>query len=411
MDVRRIELWDGRYATLLDNDLVHLLVEDCGGTTLEFSALNFYGGRENVCSLPPYRGFESGFDKCPNPSWYRSNPSLYYDGGARFCFPNYGPSDSSELRNGYSSSCCWSVSRYGMDSMTGGVWLLSTLDNEKEKWTLRRLDLLLPYQSVRYTATTLVNRSDAPISGNAVWSNCIGSPFLESGCLLNSCAETWMTAPGALERDRKRHFAEGVQFDSLTNVPVGGGKTVDYTVIPSPNGYTDCVTGRVPRQSRLGWSSIINPRHRMIYFCFFPGPGALEDEDEIGLNFLNYQFCFGGADTTPYAFYKGGTDQHYVLDMGAGINLLDLGRELSLEKQTLMGADTLATIEPGEQKCLYYATLLQAYKNPRIGLNFYTVEPERGGILIKRTKSGAHLACEPDFRSIRKFRRKIEENL
>ena len=52
MDVRRIQFFGGKAATILDNNLVRCVIEDQGGAGVEFSAVNLCGGRENCAYLP-----------------------------------------------------------------------------------------------------------------------------------------------------------------------------------------------------------------------------------------------------------------------------------------------------------------------------------------------------------------------
>ena len=49
------------------------------------------------------------------------------------------------------------VERYGTDPEFGGVWLMSMVRNRKERWMIRKIDMLLPDQPVHYTATFITN--------------------------------------------------------------------------------------------------------------------------------------------------------------------------------------------------------------------------------------------------------------
>ena len=404
MDIRRLRLWLDRTATLMDNDLVRILVEDEGGMGIEFASHNATGGWENCAYLPPFRpSMTNSVLNDPNAPFWKHDQVLYHLAGSYFSFPDFAPAPTYDHEDGSrlegAEASVWAIRRYGSDNVSGGVWLVSRQIHPD--WQVRKLDLLLPGQYVHYTATKVTNTStEEKLVGNAVWSVNIGSPFLETGCVLNSCAKTWTTAPDTMDQTVRHLLAMGVQFDDLGHAPSVNGKAVDYTVVPPPNGHCDFISGRVPRTSKLGWSSVINPRQQMMLFNFFPGPAALKSGD-LPVNFINFHFNYGGRGMTPDAFYHGGVSQAFSLDCGAGTNLLDLGLDASKAKGTLMGADTTVTLEPGESKTLFYASAFLPYEAPRIGLNFYSVDRVGGGLLVKRTKSSAFIACDPEFEALR----------
>ncbi len=412
MDIRRMQLWSGRPATIMDNDCVRFILEDQGGMGVEFSARNAFGALENSAWIPPFHsGGVSVYDD-PNSSFWKHSPLLYQMAGSFFCFPNFSPFPlkdvSPEEGKTGTEGQFWVVERYGIDPSSGGIWALSMMKNRQSKWHVEKIDLLLPGQNVHYTATTVTNTASSLLEGTVVWENNVGSPFLESGCVLGSCAKTWMTPPDTLDGKVRHMLPCGVQFDDLSHIPIGGGRTVDYTVVPSPNGRTDFVSGRVPRTADLGWSSVINPRQQMLLFTFFPGPRGL-GEGDIPINFVNFCFNYGGRGVTPEALYDGGSSRSFSLDVGCGTNMLDMGLETAREKRTLMGVDTLVTFQPGESKTMYYASAFLPYAASRIGLNFYTVERVLNGLELKRTKSWAFIACDPSFRAIRDLLLRLRE--
>ncbi len=51
MDVKRVELWKERNATVLSNEAIRTVIEDHGGMVLELSNLNVAGGRVNAHPL------------------------------------------------------------------------------------------------------------------------------------------------------------------------------------------------------------------------------------------------------------------------------------------------------------------------------------------------------------------------
>ena len=60
MDIRRLALWEGRYATYMSNDIFSSLIEDQGEVLLELTSRTLSGARINALSLPYFRGTGSG---------------------------------------------------------------------------------------------------------------------------------------------------------------------------------------------------------------------------------------------------------------------------------------------------------------------------------------------------------------
>ena len=407
MDIRRLRVWESRNATVLTNDLIRIMVEDQGGMVLELSTLTPSGGRLNAHMIPHYRGTGTSVFSDENAEFWKSSPYLYQKAGSYFSFPNYGPAHESEQgsqeQNGFTASSYWMVERYGTDPEFGGVWLMSTVRNRKAKWQVRKIDMLLPNQPVHYTVCFITNNSEDDLFANTTWNNEIGSPFLESGCVLNASAELWTSTQ--LENTTSR-LLPNTQFEDWKKAPLKEGGVTDLTEVPPPIGKTDFISGLIPRLSKLGWSSVINPRQQMVYFTFFPGPAALAD-DEIGLNFNNYLFDFGGRTETPWSFYSGGMSQQYSLNCGAGTNHLYSGLEEAQRDPKILGADSIVTIASGDTKALYYATAFAPYDNNRIGGNFYSVEQTSEGLLLKRTKSSALIPSDPTFSSLKALSRRL----
>lgn len=404
MDIRRLRLWESRNATVLSNDLVRVLLEDQGGMALELSAIAPQGGRLNAHLIPHYRGTGTSVFSDENADYWKNSPYLYQKGGSYFSFPNYGPAYESEQgtqeQSGLTASSYWMVERYGTDPEFGGVWLMSMVRNRKARWMVRKIDMLLPNQPVHYTAIFITNNAQDDLVANTTWNNELGSPFLESGCVLNASANLWATGSdtqfiGAISR-----LLPETQFEDWKKAPLKEGGTVDLTEVPPPIGKTDFITGVVPRTANLGWASVINPRQQMVYFSFFPGPAALE-EDMLPINFNNFLFDYGGRTETPWAFYSGGMSQQYSLNCGSGTNHLYNGLKEAQSSDAILGAETTVTIHPGETKSLYYASAFAPYDNNRIGGNFYTVEQVVEGIVLKRTKSYAFIPADSTFHCLK----------
>lgn len=413
MDIRRIPLWEGRGAAVLTNDLVRAVIEDQGAMALELSVELPSGGRVNAHAIPWFRGSGTSVYSDENRDFWRNNSLLYQKAGSYFCFPNFGAACQDgpvfHEADGYSANGYWMVERYGTDSTFGGAWMLSSLTSREagNRWNIKKVDMLLPGHPVLYTSCTIANNGDAPLHANAAWRNTLGSPFLESGCLLNSSAEQWISVEQSLSGINGR-IATDTLFDDLRKAPLKSGGTVDLTQITGMTGSTDFLAGAIPATSRLGWNSVLNPRQQLLYFTFFPGPAALEDGD-VPLNFNYFLMDYGGRQLTPWTLYDGGTSQIFNLGCGSGTSFLEEGIVRSVRRQTLMNRPTTISLDPGEAKTVWYGSVLVPYENPRIGGNFYAVEQVVEGIIVKRTKSWAFIPADSTFHCLKTLTKTLLE--
>ncbi len=364
----------------------------------------------NAHLLPYYRGSGTSVFSDENAQYWKNSPFLYQRAGSYLSFPNYGMGFSNEEdqqdHNGYTASSYWMVERYGTDPEFGGVWLMSLVRNRKAKWQVRKIDMLLPNQPVHYTASIITNNGTEDLIANATWNNELGSPFLESGCVLNASAESWTTGDESPFIGITTRLAPHATFDDWRKAPLKEGGTVDLSEVPPLIGKSDFISGVVPQTASMGWASVINPRQQMLYFTFFPGPAALEEGD-APINFNNFLFDYGGRNETPWSLYPGGMSQQYSLSCGSGTNNLYSGLEQVKSGDTLMGSDTTITIKAGETKTLYYATAFTPYDNNRIGGNFSTVEQVVEGLVLKRTKSWAFIPADSTFHCLKRLTKRL----
>ena len=207
MDVRRLQLWKDRHATMLSNDILKTVIEDRGGMVRELSNTNKNGGRVNAHPLFHFLGKGADIREDENRNYYSNTNLLYTLGGNFFCFPNFGPPHSYNNLDlpphGYTANGLWNVVKYGTDGETGASWLLSTIAGPLEyPFTAYKIEMLLPDHPVLYSSVTIDNPTDKPIITNAAWHNTTGAPFLETGCIINVCAKEFMVAPQGGEFDK-----------------------------------------------------------------------------------------------------------------------------------------------------------------------------------------------------------------
>lgn len=385
MDIRRLALWEGRYATYMSNDIFSSLIEDQGEVLLELTSRTLSGARINALSIPYFRGTGSGVISDDNGEWWQNSAALYQAGGGYFTFP----SSSSDHIN--SVNTYWTLRRYGTEEDHGGVWRLSEMKSREEgnRFRLEKIDMLLPTHPVLYTAIRITNTGTEALHSSASWHSMIGSPLLETGSLVSSNARYW-TAYGMSRRESGvNRFLPGAVFDELKHAPLVRGGSADAGFVPPPTGTYDYLIGKIPDKFPIGWASVNNPKCQLLYFMFTP------HADESGL------FSFPNVDVTEN--YLGRMDAPWALFDGATPEV----RAVTLGFNTGPKGTMNLILQPGESRMIYIANGFISYDNPRIGLGFYSVELTDEGIVFKRTKSWALLPADHKFSAIKSLVAKL----
>ncbi len=411
MDVKRLQLWKDRHATMLSNNQLQTIIEDRGGMVRELSNTNKFGGRVNAHPLFHFLGKEATVAQDTNHEYYNDANLLYTLGGNFFCFPNFGPphsyNDVDLPPHGFTANGLWNVAKYGTDGETGASWLLSILNGGIEyPYTAYKIEMLLPNHPVLYSSVTIDNPSDHPIVANAAWHNTVGSPFLEAGCIINLSAKEFITVGKGSEFDATGRLAMGATFDDLTKAPLRSGGNCNIEEVPGMIGFTDLISGKIPDDEKLGWASVINPIQQMVYFTFFPGPKAVE-ENEIPLNFNNLWMQYGGRKFTPWALYEGGTDHTFCLGVENSIGYYANGLAESVKNNELLGSSTTVTIDPHSRKVQRYATAFSDYEQVKMGSGIQSVEQVVEGIVLKRGKYWAFIESDSTFHFLKELEKKI----
>ncbi len=411
MDVKRIQVWENRHATVLSNNLVQTVIEDKGGMIRELSNLNVSGGRVNAHPLYYFMGKGEDVQQDRNHGFYHDANLLYTLGGNFFCFPNFGPGSTYQNVNypphGFTANNTWSIVKYGTDSELGTVWVLSMMKgNEQYDYTVYKLDMMLPNHPVLYTSIIIDNPQDIDIIANAGWHNTAGPPFLESGCTINLCADRFSTVCSGSEFDTTGRLAMGEIFDDLAKAPLRKGGACDLRNIPGMIGYSDFITGAVPDDTALGWASIINPVQQMVYFTFFPGPKVLTEE-EIPIRFNNLWMQYGGRTFNPWALYEGGADQTFCLGLENSTGYYAMGLEAAVQQQTLLERETTVVIPAGKRRFQRYATAFTSYDQVKMGSGISSVEQVVEGIVLKRGKSWAFIESDSTFHFLKELEKSV----
>ena len=385
MDIRRLPLWEGRYATYMSNDSFSALIEDQGEVMLELTSRTLSGARINALSLPYFRGTGAGVMSDPNSEWWQGNEALYQAGGAYFTFP--GP--SGERMN--SVDTYWSVRRYGTEEAHGGVWRLSEMKSREEgnRFRLEKVDMLLPEQPVLYTAIRITNTGDEPLSGSASWHSMLSSPLLETGSMISSNARYYTAYALSRRESGVNRFMPGRVFDELRHAPLARGGNADAGYVPPPTGTYDYLIGKIPDRNAIGWAAVNNPKCQLLYFTFTP---HAEDGGVLALPNVDIAENYLGRMDAPWALFDGATPEIRAVTLG-----FNTGPK---------GTANIA-IEPGQSRLLLVGNGFMSYDNPRIGLGFYSTELTEDGIVFKRTKSWALMAADHRFTAIRALAGKL----
>lgn len=379
MDIRRLSLWEGRYATYMSNDVFSAVIEDQGDVTLEITSRTLSGARINALSLPYFRATGSGVMSDENGEWWQNRQSLYQGGGSYFTFPGKEGDHISSI------DTYWTLRRYGTEEEHGGVWKLSEMKSREEgnRYKLEKVDMLLPGQTVLYSAVRITNTGDEPLSGSVAWHSMLSSPLLETGSMIGSNARYYTAYSMSRRESGINRFLPGTVFDELKHAPLLRGGNADAGFVPPPTGTYDYLIGKIPEKDHLGWLSLNNPKCQLLYFMFTP-----HDADENAILFPNADITenYLGRMDAPWALFDGATPE--VMALTFGFNTGPKGtRNVS--------------IAPGETKMVYVGNAFSSYDNPRLSLGFFSTELTDDGVVFKRTKSWAFMPLDHRFSAIK----------
>ena len=380
MDVRRIALWEGRYATYMSNDIFSTIIEDQGDIALELTSRALSGARINALSLPYFRGTGAGVMSDENGEWWQGRQSLYQSGGAYFTFP----SNSDDIIT--SCNTYWLVRRYGTEEKHGGVWRASEMKSREEgsRYHMKRVDMLLPGHPVLYTAIYIENTGENAIEGFASWHSMLSYPAIETSSMICSNARYYTAYAMARRESGISRFKPGVVFEELRHAPLLRGGSADAGFIPPPTGTYDYLIGKANAKDKVSWIAVNNPRSQLLYFLLTPH-AAESDDDYIFPNVDLTENYLGRMDA-PWALFDGACPE--VMALTCGFNSGPKGSRNFV-------------LAPGEHKIIYVANAFQCYDNPRLGLGFYSAEFTEDGVVFKRTKSWAMIPVDYRFKAIR----------
>lgn len=385
MDIRRLALWEGRYATYMSNDTFSAIIEDQGEVAVELSSKLNGKVRISALALPYFRGTGTGVYSDENRAWWDSRQGLYQAGGAYFSFPE----NNEDIVT--STNTYWMLRRYGTEDDYNGVWKYSEMKSREigNKYHIGRVDLILPKHNILYTAIKITNTGEEPLLANPSWSSMLSSPIVEGGTMINTNARFFSAYPLKRRESSENRFMQGKIFDDLKKAPLASGGVADASVVPNiPTGTYDFLIGKNPDDD-VKWITVINPRMQMVYITYTPK--AMSDDEYEFPNVAIGENWYGRMDA-PWALFDGSTP--IVQSLTVGFNAGPKGtRNMS--------------IAPGKSKLILIANGFYSYDNPRIGMGFYANEISSEGFQLKRTKSYAYLPADTAFKTLRKISKRI----
>jgi hypothetical protein len=351
-----------RDAVALENDIFRVVVDLEGGMVPELSRKcgRFF---LNAHWIPWFRGMTpvSVTKNGEFRALFQKGPLLERIAGNFPCVPSFGggaPVKGVEIpAHGWTANDRWDLVQVETDEKNGYVSARFRMvsPSDRMKLALEKTDLVFVRESVHYTILKIKNSGTEAVSINAAWHNTIGFPFLTKNCKISASADRWSVPPLGGEFDTTGRLAIGKEFANLREAPTRTGATADLSGVPGMIGYTDFVTGAVPKGAPLGWSACVNSDLSLAYVIWFPGPEAVP-EDEIGLCFNNFWMQYGGRPYEPWAMYEGASDQTFCLGMENSLGAWANGLADSIARKELLGRPTTLLLRPGEAKTLLYAT-------------------------------------------------------
>lgn len=405
--VTRVAELGGRKATVLEHDSLRVMIDDIGSMIPELS-LVLGKKRLNAHWLPWFRSNSGKPYRDSEDSAFWKAQLLYNIAGNFPCIPNFGGGhiiDGVDMPpHGWTANLPWSFISGGTDKETSAVWALSELESPAKTMPLsfRKIDALIPGQSVHYTSISVKNNGGKDMEICAGWHNTIGAPFLAEGCRISGAASAWATAPLGSEFDTTTRLVPAAEFSSLTEAPLSAGGKADISRVSGPIGYTDFASGRISSSVSLGWSSLVNPGLKAAYICFFTGPAAA-GEDDIIFRFNNLWMQYGGRPFTPWAAYEGGTDLTYCLGTENSVSAYAQGLEYARRTGKVMDAPATFIVPAGKQKIIRYGCLFAPYEGASLDEGVISLEAEERA-LAGCGKSGVHrFAADPFFKVLKKL--------
>jgi hypothetical protein len=313
--------------------------------------------------------------------------------------------------HGWTANLKWDYIKSGVDRESGAAWSLSEMKSPDAAMPLlfKKIDAVVPGESVHYSALSIQNLGGTDFEICCAYHNTVGTPFLQAGSCISAAANAWITPPAGGEFDATTRLVLGAEFAALSRAPLAFGGKTDISKVPPPIGYTDFVSGVIPKTAHLGWSSVVNPELKMAYICFFPGPAALGEigGDEIILRFNDFWMQYGGRPFTPWAPWDGGPDQTYCLGLENAVGAWACGLDYARSVKKVLRSPATVTIPAKTEKTLYYGTLFAPYEKGILDSGIVGIDTEENRLVCKSATEFWKFDADPSFSAIRLVKKSL----
>lgn len=404
--VQRVRDMGFRDASAFEHESLRLLIDDDGGFCPELC--NTADGRQlNAHWVPYFRAHSpEPFSDAKNGAYWK-NAHLYNLAGSFLSFPNFGAghitADGVHPANGWTANEKWTFLKNGKDLESGAVWSVATLESPDPKMPLsfRRVDALVPGESVHYSALRITNNGNTALELIGGAQNLIGAPFFSPLCHISASAKEWVVPPAGSEYDITSRLAPGKEFISLSRAPLASGGEADISLAGGSIGKTDYVMGAIPKSAALGWSAVVNPALKMAYLHFFPGPLGTDESGDLPVYFNHLLMQYGGRRWTPWAPYEGGTDFSYCLGIGGMTAAWTAGLEYSRTLKKVLGSPVTFTIPAKSEKIFCQGALFSHYEDNILDSGIVGVESEEGKLVCKSAAAAWRFNADATFKVVR----------
>lgn len=393
IDIKRVVNPIGQLASFLNTSKVSAIIDDYSSM---LSSCVFNDGKKTLILRPTFSNYRERDFNQDNKDFWQNNELLNKMGISYFSIPNYKGLEYCE-DNIYDS---YRVIRYGTDPITKGVWTLNTASNKA--YRIRKIDFIIPDQSVLYTAVTFENLLDIDIEIVYSLDTYLGSSILENNSFIQSNSYDYYAHSNSNSR-----LAENKGFLDLKKGPLKDGSFVDLTLFKTDEGYNDYISGAVNKENEISYNALVNPNTKSIFLQYATSCNGILDEEDIVFNYHNFDINSAGKDYPPFSYARESRDQSNFINMGFSSSYANKGLNASINQKTFLDKDTTLRIKPKSFHRISYASAFTSYDNPRFSMGFYTITPVAEGLVIKRTKSWMLLECDSTFYFLKTLEKRL----
>ena len=374
----------GRKAVKLENGSIRAVIDMQGGMVPQFGRLRG-PGLVNAHWVPGFRANDGKpWSEREHAGFWKAR--LLYDIAGDFpCAPNFGPPCSVDgvghPLHGWTADREWRLEGQCVEGDRAWACFVMESPDPGLPLSFRKTDMVFEGQDALYSVLAISNPGPQAVSINVGRHTTLGPPFLQAGCRISLAAERFHAALAGTEFDPTGRLAQGEEFESLLRAPLRGGGSADISRVPGMIGFTDFVTGAIPKALALGWSCVVNPELRLAHVCFFPGAANLPAE-EIALSFNDLWMQYGGRNFSPWSMGEGEPDTAFCLGTENATGAYANGLAYARDNPELLGRRTLVEIPAGGERRLCYGMALLPIDEELVREGVSRVEAEKDALVL-----------------------------